>query len=255
MNIFVYDKTFEGLLNVVFEAFLQKKIPGMILGEGEILPLIYDEVIHVNADEQKAERVWSGLKKKLSKDACEMLSVCYLSELPNVEMLLFAYMFKAFQNTKSIETNFGDPHVLELSKIYKKVSREAERMRMFVRFQKAADDLFFAPVEPLHNVLPLIIEHFQDRFADQKWIIYDLKRKYGLFYDLRTVEEIHFDNPLFNTLNGQLDSQLMAEDELKFQKLWKNYFDSMTIKQRINPKLHVQHLPRRFWKYLPEKRK
>jgi probable DNA metabolism protein len=45
----------------------------------------------------------------------------------------------------------------------------------------------------------------------------------------------------------------MAEDEQLFQKLWKAYFKSLTIKERINPKLQRQHLPKRYWKYLTEK--
>jgi probable DNA metabolism protein len=164
-------------------------------------------------------------------------------------------MQKVFQNATSMETNFADDCVLKLSKIFRKVNREAERMRMFIRFQKAADNLFFAPIEPLYNVIPLIIDHFEDRFADQKWVIYDLKRKYGIYYDLNKVQEIRFEDPQFNPVDGSLNEKLMAEDEKMFQTLWKGYFNSMTIKERINPKLHVQMLPKRFWKYLPEKRK
>ncbi len=254
MYVFIYDKTFEGLLTLVFESFLQKKQPSIIIGEQTPLPLIYDEIIFITPDEEKASRVWKGLNKKLSKEACRMLTITFLSELPDIELIIFHYIRKAFESELSIETNFADEHTLELSKIYRKVSREAERMRMFIRFQKAADDLFFAPIEPLYNVIPLIIEHFKDRFADQKWVIYDLRRKYGIYYNLDKVQEIRFEDPQFNLENGSLDEELMAEDEKKFQALWKNYFNSMTIKERINPKLHVQMLPKRFWKYLPEKR-
>ena len=52
---------------------------------------------------------------------------------------------------------------------------------------------------------------------------------------------------------GKLDENLMAEDEKLYQELWKGYFKSMTIKERINLKLHRQHLPKRYWKYLTEK--
>ena len=45
----------------------------------------------------------------------------------------------------------------------------------------------------------------------------------------------------------------MAEDEQLFQQLWRTYFKTIAIKERINPKLHRQNLPVRFWKYLTEK--
>jgi probable DNA metabolism protein len=46
----------------------------------------------------------------------------------------------------------------------------------------------------------------------------------------------------------------MEEKEVEYQVLWKSYFDSVNIKERKNPKLHLQHVPRRYWKYLSEKR-
>jgi len=37
------------------------------------------------------------------------------------------------------------------------------------------------------------------------------------------------------------------------QTLWKRYYEAVNIPHRNNPRLHVRQLPRRFWKYLPEK--
>jgi probable DNA metabolism protein len=143
---------------------------------------------------------------------------------------------------------------LEAEKIARKVSHESLYIKQFVRFQKAADGLFFAPVRPIYNALPLAIDHFTDRFADQQWVIYDLRRKYGYYYDLHTTQEITFldDDHL---LHGKLDESLMAEDEKLFQDLWKGYFKALTIKERLNPRLHRQHLPVRFWQDLTEKQR
>ena len=58
------------------------------------------------------------------------------------------------------------------------------------RIQKAADGTFFAAFEPQYNALPLTVHHFKDRFADLKWIIYDMKRRYGFYYDLQEVTTI-----------------------------------------------------------------
>ena len=253
MVIFTYDKSFEGLLSVVFEAYYRKRFPDVLLGESESLPLFYDEVINVFTEEGKSQRVWAGLKKKLSPSACSMLTVVWLSELPKVGMLMFRYICKAIDAPRSIEMNFGDPDVLELSKIWKKVGNERERVLQFTRFQKTADDTYFAPFEPIYNVLPLVTEHFRDRFADQKWLIYDLKREYGYYYDLSSVTEVTLENNPFRQNSGKLQPELLADDEKLFQKLWKEYFRSITIRERQNLKLHRQHLPVRFWKYLTEK--
>ncbi|HCV81945.1 MAG TPA: DNA metabolism protein, partial [Zunongwangia profunda] len=46
---------------------------------------------------------------------------------------------------------------------------------------------------------------------------------------------------------------VLHENEISFQKLWKSYFESTNIKSRKNTKLHLQHVPKRYWKYLTEK--
>ena len=253
VNLYIYDKTFEGLLTLVFDAYTRRAFPDQILGDGDDLSLFGDTAFRVVTDAGKAQRVWTGLHKKISKEACGMLSIVFLSELPDCALLLFRYMQKAFEAAQSIEVNFADPDVLECAKIYRLVRREAERMRMFVRFQKTADGIFFAPIEPRHNVLSLVADFFTDRFGDQKWVVYDIKRNFGLYYDLHKTEEIVFEHLDFDLKTGKLKDAQAATDEHLFQSLWKSYLSSITIKERLNPKLHRQLLPKRFWKYLPEK--
>lgn len=255
MIIFSYDKTFDGLLTTVFDAYFRKTFPDLLLQEGEPLPLFYDEVVEVVADEEKSGRVWKGLQKKLSASALSMITTCWLSELPEIDRMLFRYIRKAIDSPISIELNFADPDVLELSKVWKQVNWERTRIVQFVRFQKASDGTFFAPLEPIYNALPLTIHHFKDRFADQKWLIYDLKRQYGYYYDLHDVTEVTFDSPEAHFITGMLDESIMAEDEKALQQLWKTYFKSIAIKERMNPRLHKQHMPVRYWKYLTEKQK
>lgn len=252
MQVFFYDKTFEGLLTAIFDAYSRKTFPDKLLGKEDIAPLFMDESYTVLTQENKSVRVWSALEKKISKLACNMLTHAWLSELDDVDNILFRYIRKTIDSKVSIETNFGDNDVLQVHQIAKKVAHEKHYLEMFIRFQKAADDIFFAPVSPIYNALPLVIPHFQDRFSDQKWVIYDTRRHYGYYYDQNNTSEITLSDDT-HLLNGKLDENLMAEDEKMFQELWKGYFKSMTIKERINPRLQRQHMPKRFWKYLTEK--
>ena len=252
MVVFFYDKTFEGLLTAVFDAYSRKRFPDKLLGEGSIAPMFMEESYNVLTQDDKSTRVWEALQKKLSKTACNMLNYIWLSEEEGCDDLLLRYIRKIFDSQQSIEMNFGDNDVLQIHQLAKKVAKEELFLKQFIRFQKAADGMYFAPVSPIYNALPLTVNHLKDRFSDQKWLVYDLKRKYGYYYDLHTVIEVTL-NDDEHLLSGKLDDALMAEDEKLFQELWKGYFKSMTIKERINPKLHRQHMPKRFWKYLTEK--
>lgn len=255
MNIFLFDNTFEGLLTSVFEAYSRRTFPDILLVEGEPLPLFYDEAFTVITDREKADRVWRGLQKKLSLSALSCLAECWLAEEPETALLLFRYIRKAIDAARSIETNFADPDVLEFSRMWKRVDWERLRLLQFVRFQKAADGTFFAAVEPEKNALPLAIDHFKDRYADQRWIIYDIKRAYGYYYDLKEVRQVNFDENSREShlVTGMLDESLMDKDEKLFQSLWKNYFKAICIKERLNPRKHKQDMPVRYWKHMTEK--
>lgn len=253
MVIFVYDKTFEGLLTVLFDAYARRSFPDLLLAEGEPFPLFYDEVVTVYTDDQKANRVWKGLEKRISTFALSCLGVAWLSEMPDIDSLLFRYMRKAIDAPTTIELNLGDPDVLELSKVLKKVSNERLRVMQFFRFQKALDGTYFAAISPIYNVMPLVLPYLQDRFSDQVWLIYDLKREYGYYYDLKETTEVRFEDKDSHLLTGLLNEDIMDKDEKLFQRMWKEYFKTIAIKERLNPRLHRQHMPARFWKYMPEK--
>ena len=253
MNIWIYDKTFEGFLTLVFECYELKIFPDQIIGKDDINCSIFKENHEVVTEETKGKRVWNGLLKKISGNSCQVIFHVFLSEIKDVELLMLNYIKAVFDSKVNIELDFGNKYVLEMHKIDKKVCHEAHRIPMFVRFQKTADEIYYASFDPQYNILPLVIKHFEERFADQKWIIYDARRNYGFYYDLTTTTEVTFTQSLVNKANGHINDNLLDKDELLFQQLWKTYFKSMCIKERLNPKLHKQLLPKRFWKYLIEK--
>ena len=71
-----------------------------------------------------------------------------------------------------------------------------------------------------------------------------------------TADGIYFApvSPRYDVLSliGVLDEEKLSSDETFFQQMWKEYFKSTTIKERINLKLQRQHMPRRYWRYLTE---
>lgn len=253
MAYLIYDGSFEGFLSVVFHCYQYKVIPSNIRKETNFQDILFAEKETIVTDKQKAERVWKALQKKLHRRNRELPFKAFLSEEPGIEMILYRFVRCLFDTNFSIETDYGDPDVLRIKKIERKVLQEASRLLQFVRFQETKDGIYFAPVEPAYDVLPFTIRHFQDRFADQKWLIYDLKRNYGFFYNLKTTEEVVLSEKTFSEVDGKVKANLLQEDEVGYQVLWKNYFDSINIKQRKNPKLQRQHMPQRYWKFLPEK--
>ena len=155
--------------------------------------------------------------------------------------------------SRSPELDFGDDDVLRAAQIARRVAAERERVIQFVRFRKAADGTYFALIEPKYNVLASAVSYFRDRFADQLWLIYDCRRRFGYYYDLQDVREVAFSEEDALRFSGKAADGLLAADERLFQQLWQTYFHSISIRERANPRLHRKELPVRFWKYLTEK--
>ena len=259
MIVYVFDNTLDGLLTAVFDSFFLHQEPEMLLAEGEQLPLFADKPHMVMTDNEKAARVWKGLEKHLSRDGLHMIAISWLSEERALNQPLFNFVCKVFRlpARSGIEQNASDPDVLAVRNTCRRVLHEQLRMKQFIRFQKAKDGTYLAVVSPDHNVLPLIIDHFQDRFNDQPWLIYDAKRHYGYYYDgtnapIRITFEDEASVP-FDLTNGKLEADVLSSDDALFQQLWRTYFKAICIKERMNPRKQLSDMPRRYWKYMTEK--
>ncbi|MDO1511196.1 TIGR03915 family putative DNA repair protein [Maribacter confluentis] len=248
----VYDGSFNGFLTAVFIAYEQKLSYADIQRQGQNQGGLFAETETIFTNVEKAQRVWNGIRKK-SNAAIKNIYFTFLSENRNIEALLYHYIRKLMGSKINSATNFSDDCILKINQIAHKVGREKHRMEAFIRFQLTKDGVYFANIEPDFDVLPLISKHFRNRYADQQWIIYDVKRKYGLFYDLKSVEVISLDLTEIHT-NSLEKSTAFTDEEYEYQNLWTNYFKSTNIKSRINTKLHTQHVPKRYWKYLSEKK-
>lgn len=263
MKIFYYDKSFDGLLSAVFDAYMHKEFPNLLLGKDDIPPLTASSFHNVVTEAEKASRVFKGLVPKLTGDARRELFYAWLSEQAGADMLLFRYICKIFNcslkrnhgRTGTVETDLGDDGVFAVHRLAKKVGSEKHQLLGFARFQKTRDGVYFAAISPRHNVLPLLLDHFADRFADQSWILFDLKREYGVLYSDGDFSQVHLEASRLHRLRqhgGKLELELLESGEVMFQKLWKNYFKAVAIDERSNPKLQSRCMPRRYWAYMTE---
>ena len=253
MNLFVYDQTFEGLLTAISEAIELEIIPDKIVSTKSFQDDLFATKYDIMTDPEKFEHIWSKVKTKTNEQNCQRIFKAFLSEDKEIEIVIFDYIKLILDTPHNVEVDFSNDAVVKINNFQKKVGREVQRVLMFVRFQKTVDDIFYASFEPKYNVIPLTIHHFRERFADQKWVIFDTRRKYGYYYDLENVREVTIGKQKINYKSGKVNDEILHVSEKLFQKLWKGYYDSINIQERKNNKVHMQFLPKRFWKFLPEK--
>lgn len=249
---YLFDGSFAGLLTAVFESYAARQERVLLLEQHKTPHNFLDPVITITTTPEKAQRVWAGLKKKLTAAQLTQYYSAFLSEEAAMMQHLFHYARFVFDRAAGAASNYGHPDVMAVQQMAKKVSRERHRMKAFVRFQKTAAGLYTSVIEPDYNVLPLIRTHFKDRYADQPWVIYDRKRKYGIYYDLQQVQEVQIEAAAPGAIVNPAEVVLDASEAL-YSTLWKDYFNSTNIKERKNTLLHFRHIPKRYWRHLTEK--
>lgn len=249
---YAYDGSFEGLLTVLFQVYDRKSAPNSIQPLGAVQGGLFAQPVQVDTDEAMAARVWEGLLRYMDKEARTRLFHAFLSEQPDRELLIFRYADLAMRAGRDIAENYADDNVRRIAGIAQQMYREKHRMEAFVRFEKTSDGLFHATIDPDFDVLPLIAPHFTKRYADQRWLIFDQRRRYGLYYDLTRTDivECESSGPQRNT---DISATVLDEREPLFKLLWQSYFDHVNIPERKNMKLHRRHMPLRYWRYLSEK--
>ncbi len=250
-KILIYDGSFNGYLTTIFKAFDEKIDIADIQKNNQSQSGLFSDVETVFTQMDKAKRVWNGISKK-STLSMKNIYFAFLSESKGVELLLFNYISKLFSNNTSSFHGYTEDTNIKVEQLARMVSKEKQKIEAKLRFQLTKDHVYFAPIEPDFNILPLISKHFRSRFSDKQWIIYDTKRKYGLFYDLFSTEMISLDLKEINTHN-LLQSSIFSRDTHTTQDVWDNYLANTAIKSRINTKLHTPYVPKKHWKRLRDK--
>ena len=82
MLVFRYDKSFDGLLSALFDAYSMRAFPEALIGPGEPEPLFTERVHDVATDEAHAGRVWRGLERRLTARTRSMFVYAWHGEQP-----------------------------------------------------------------------------------------------------------------------------------------------------------------------------
>lgn len=140
----------------------------------------------------------------------------------------------------------GDRDGSRLQQRVRAVQREIHHLHAFVRFQPRPaageeEPELVAWIEPAHDVLDAVGEHFCQRLGRLRWLI--ATPEDGLLHDGR---QLHYRRPCPE--QWQRWAQAGGEESA----LWQQYYRSIFNPARVNPEVLRGHLPLRFWRQVPE---
>lgn len=239
--IYEYDGSFEGLLCCVFESYYLKEIPINILSpESEAISLF--PIKRIITDQQKAERVLASIPGRMGRETLEFVQHAFLTCLEQKELQILLFLRLGYRYGPAVMNMLTNDVVDALFKAVTHLQRESHLLCGFARFS-VFNGALAAEIEPKNCVLPLLRQHFCERFPDERFLIHDKTHGMALIYEPYRSAII----PIMNLELPEPDAE-----ELAFRELWQQFYQSISIKERYNPRLRMSHMPKRYWKYLTE---
>lgn len=241
--MYAYDGSFDGLLSAVHTAYYSRENPESIMCENECQQELLCEIRQIETDEKKAKAVRDATVKKISPNALFNIYRVYLSNDVNRATMIFNYLKIGFKIGARVDMLMSNEWVMRVKRTALRVSNEACRMREFVRFEENEDGVLFAKIEPDNDVLAMICPYFADRLCSLPWVICDTRRSIAAIYDTKKWVIVDFD------VRKQVR---LADDEQRYQQLWKRFYDTVAIESRKNERQRMQCMPKKYWKNMTE---
>jgi len=251
---YLYDGTFEGFLTCVHYHYYEDKASGIYQKESYQSSLLGGFKI-IETNESMATKVYEAIENKISKDDLRRIYRVFLSSVDNKENKILKYIILGFKESAGVSLFHSNPIVFDVQQIEKKVANEVHRLAGLVRFSVLNNSdneiyhgiinntIMYCCIEPDHDVLEFIADHFSDRFKNEPFIIHDKTRSKAVFAQ---------GGKWYISLLDTNNFRELATDEKKYRQLWKGYFENIAIKERTNPSCQKRCMPVRYWKNLTE---
>lgn len=241
VQVWLYDGSIAGFLSALVRTYRERQVPQTLvkqLGEHDLFASV--QTVLTNLDE--AQKMARHLREQLESVHYERVLHAFLCDDSAFELNLIRYARMGLHQPKSL-FDLSEPVVYAVEGYQKRVLSTVHRMTGFTRFEELNDGTLYARVAPPRNVLTLLGKHFKKRFAQERFIIHDIQRELIL---------THADGTMNLHVVSDVQIPERSENEQQYQMLWRSFFDSVTIEERLNPKLQRQHVPLLYREWMSE---
>jgi len=199
-------------------------------------------VKEIVTDRVAAKKVEDSIGRSISKEALKLVRFCYFSQMENRELTILRFLRMGYKIGPAVTNMLADDIVGAITKSARNVQGENHFYKEFLRFSEY-NGVLVAIIEPKNFVLPSVSAHFCDRFPSEQFLIYDKSHKCAFIYqngEKSLISLEHLELP-------EADAQ-----EEKYRALWKQFYNTIAIEGRINPKLRMNNMPKRYWAQMTE---
>lgn len=236
---------FEAFLTAILETWVHKAPEWDIAADGGEWFVADGPRRMIAPDPVAARRILDGVVNLAGEEAWRVLGAAFRHNGPGKEALLAGYVRACVRYGATTLEHLTDGQVHQTVSRARTVRAEAHRYQGLIRFQAVAGEGWYARFEPDHDVLGMLVGTFHQRMAGQDWVLHDLGRKKAWVCRGGVGEGVR---------GIQVPPQWSREaGEEAVQDLWKRYFQTIAIQDRLNPRVQRSKMPLKTWKHLIEK--
>jgi DNA polymerase len=177
----------------------------------------------------------------LPRAIAELIRLVVCHNDPERYALLYRLIWRVRHGERALPEIASDPLVHRLGLMAKTIRRDIHKMHAFLRFRAVEDpegERYVAWFEPEHYILEAAAPFFVGRFRNLAWSI------------LTPLGSLHWDRETL--MAGPPASRADAPGGDPLEAAWRAYYESIFNPARVNPKAMRGHMPKKYWRNLPE---
>lgn len=255
MVIFYCDGSVDGIFTAVYDAWASRlghENVALRIG-GQMNYELFAEYRKTGTDAGKAQKVARSVRRKMGLDAYQTIYQAALSKEPERADCIYRVLVRGMSasvtpyEARNVIWNLQNTDVCRLFELSRKTGNEAHRYLQFVRFRELENGVLFSEIQAENQVLPLVGDHFADRFPNEDFMIYDIGHNDCLIHGRQ--------RPWFILRDTEPEKEVTgwsSEREAMMQQLWRGFCQSIAIEERKNLRLQQQFWPLKFRKWMTE---
>lgn len=236
---YLYDGSSEGLLTAIFQAYARHEDPEDVMRESCAQLRLGQEVLEVETSLDLALRVRSGIVRACGKQVFDAVLAATLSDDEDAGTVVYRFVRYALAKSRedarascagcpnrsgcttpcshvldarrrSVLSDLAVPEVEPFYRLNRAVFNERHRILQFARFQEMKGGVWFARCNPRHAVIPLVMDHFANRFNQSSFLVYDEVHRMAGVYEAPAA----FDRSLEGRAELPCSADVSADDGL-----------------------------------------
>lgn len=239
--IYLYDGSLRGLYCCIHESVYSRQMPMDIQPAHKAEPTLLP-CRAVETDAEKAARVRAAIAGKGSPRALELVETVFMSCLAQKELKTLRFLLLLFAEGPKALSMLHHPDVSPMIGAERHLMGEQHLLRGFIRFSDHGGNLI-ATISPKNFVLPFLADHFITRLSCETFMIYDRTHRAALIHEKGKSQIVEMES---------LYELELSDKELLYQALWKQFYETLSIEARYNPKCRMTHMPKRYWADMTE---